>query len=392
MNTKKIKVILLINELIRGGAQQMVHDISNKINKDEFDVHVVYMKSHENFSDRKFMLDDVKKTGVKITCLEGKTRSVIKESYRLYKLLRQEKPDVLHTFMPYVGIIGRIVGRLAGVKSIISLQANVPLAYTKKVYYLDLWTLFLANVWTGAAVGVEKAYAGDSVPFSEEDWSKGRRHFTVISGANVDDIGKAISETNKKEKRKELGIKDDNLVISMTARLISWKGHDDLINAFGLIKESNAELVLIGGGPREDTLRALAKKLGIEDKTHFLGDRSDLLELMAISDVYVQSYCEGADGSMWEGPNTSQMIAAASKIPAISTDVPLVELFMEDGVNGRIAKHDNPEDLAEKIKYLIDNREDAQRMADSAYQMIIDRYSLSAMVGSYEKIYRKLVK
>ena len=389
---KQKRVVILINTLLHGGAERMVFDISDKINKSEFNIHVVYMKSHEYFQGgTESLLEDIEKTGVRISSLGGKNRSVFRESIRLWKLLRREKPDVLHTFLPYAGTVGRVVGHLAGVKSILSVQCNLPLAYSKKVYFLDWITLFFANAWTAASVGIEEAYAGSSVAFSDIEWNKGRRHFSVVSGVDIDDIERVVKKTNIEKKRNELGIKKGHQLVSMTSRLISWKGHDDLLDAFALIQK-NTELLLIGGGPRKDELMARAERLGVTDRVHFLGNRSDLFELMAITDVYVQSYCKARDGSIWKGPNTSQMVAAAAGVPAISTNVPLIEQFMQDHISGRIACHDNPKDLAEKIDWLLNNRGEAKEMAIKARDVVKDNYSLNAMVSSYENIYRRLAR
>jgi len=88
----KIKVMILINTLMHGGAERIVYDIADKINKDEFDLHIVYMKSHKYFKEgnKKSFLDDLMEKKIKVTCLGGKNRSAIKESINLWKLLRKE--------------------------------------------------------------------------------------------------------------------------------------------------------------------------------------------------------------------------------------------------------------------------------------------------------------
>jgi len=245
-------------------------------------------------------------------------------------------------------------------------------------------------VWTGAAVGIEEAYGGSSKPFSEKEWSNKRRHFTVVSGVDIEHIEGVIGRTDISAKRREIGIQESKRIVSMTARLISWKGHDDLLEAFVSLPK-DTELVLIGEGPRRKTLSEKADSLGITKRVHFIGDRTDVFELMAISDVYVQTYSRNKDGSIWKGPNTSQMIAAASGVPAVSTNVPLIELFMTDGIHGRLAKINDSKDLAQKINYLLEHKEDAKKLARNAKEMVREKYSLDAMVGSYEKIYRKLI-
>lgn len=390
MQAKK-KIMILINTLMHGGAERIVFDIADKINKENFDLHIVYMKDHKYFKEgnKKSFLDDLKNVNVKISCLGGKNKDAIRESIALWKLLRIEKPDVLHTFLPYAGTIGRIVGKLAGVKSVLAVQCNLKMAQSSKTYWLDRITLPLVDSWTAATEWIEEEYNGKSSYFSIEKWQNGRRHFTVLAGVDVDDISKAIKNTDVFKKRSEIGIKDNNQVVSMCARMVGWKGHGDLINAFSFLPQ-NVELVLIGGGQRMEEFQNLAKKLSVFDRVHFLGDRDDLLEILAISDVYVQSYTRSTDGTVWKGPNTSQMIAGASKISAVSTSVPMIEHFMQDGISGKIADLNNPEDLAKKIKYLLDNKDEAKKMAENAFEIVSKNYSLKSMLYSYENIYKLL--
>lgn len=393
MNSKdgKKKILILINTLMHGGAERIVVDIAENINKNKFDLHVVYMKDHKYFKEgnKKSFLDDINKTGIRVTCLGGKNKSVIKESLALFKLLKKEKPHVLHTFLPYGGTIGRIIGRLTGIKSILSVQCNLKMAHSTKTYWLDRITLPLAHAWTAATEMIEEEYSGGSEYFSQEKWNQGRRHFTVLSGVDVDKIQDSVNSTDILKKKKELEIKEGNKIISMCARLIAWKGHEDIINAFALLPK-DTELILIGGGNRMEELQNLARKLSIFERVHFLGNRFDLFELLAITDVYVQSYTKAIDGSVWKGPNTSQMIAAAAKIPAVSTNVPFISNFMKDGINGKIAELNNPKDLAEKIKYLLDHKEEATKMAERAFINVFENYSLNTMILSYERIYDNL--
>ena len=139
----KIKIVILVNELLRGGAQRIILDIAKNINRTVFSLRIVYLKSHENFeSNIKTLAGEIETSGIPVTCLYGGKHFSMGEAWQLYRFLRNEKPDVLHLFLPYAGILGRIIGRYAGVKAIVSTQCNLPLAYSPKIYWLDKLTLF----------------------------------------------------------------------------------------------------------------------------------------------------------------------------------------------------------------------------------------------------------
>jgi glycosyltransferase involved in cell wall biosynthesis len=391
-NNAKIQVVILINELLRGGAQRIVLDIARNIDRKRFALQVVYLKAGTNFApDAQTVLGELEASGTPVTCLSGGPHFSFAEAIRLYRFLRRERPHVLQTFLPYAGILGRIIGRLARVPHIISVQCNLPIAYTKKNYWLDKLTLPFAETWIGATEGIEQSY-GDSVePFTREAWQKGRRHFTIVAGVDLPVFDAKIAKTDRNAKRRELGIAKTDTLIMMTARLISWKGHADLIRAMQFLPLST-HLALVGWGPLEAELKAQAEKEGTSKRIHFLSSRNDVIELLAAADIYVQAHSYAADGSVWKGPNTSQMEACAARVPSVSTAVPLIETLIEDGVTGILAQPNDPRDLARAILFLYEHPDNAQRLAQAARKRVEERFSLASMIHSYEGLYEAMIR
>lgn len=392
MDKKPLKVMILVNELLRGGAQKIVYDIACTIDRSLFDVHIVYLKNHLLFkADVKSLEEEIAGTGTRITAIGGKQKFSYQEFKTLRQLLAKEKPDILHTFLPYAGIVGRIAGRLAGVRHIVSTQCNLPLAYTAKVCWLDRLTLPLVSTWTGATEGIEDAYGKSIAHITEELWKAGRRHFTIVAGIDFETLYQTLAHTGRIGKRASLGIPDDAVIVMMTARLISWKGHDDLIDAMAYLAPL-VHLLLVGWGPLEGALKARAEKLGVVSRVHFLGARTDVYELLAIADVYVQAHGYAPSGEVWKGPNTSQMEACAASVPSVSTHVPLIEYLIEDGVTGKLAKPNNPKDIARAITWVIGHPREAKILAATAKKRVQERYTTSAMVLQYQELYRLLME
>lgn len=387
---QRIRVVILINELLRGGAQRIVLDIAQNIDRKHFALQIIYLKADTNStSDAQTVLGDLKASGISTTCLFGGPRFSFAEAVQLYKFLRREKPQVLQTFLPYAGVLGRFIGHLARVPHIISVQCNLPIAYDAKTYWLDKQTLPLAEVWTGASEGIELSYGGSSEPFTHEAWQQGRRHFTIVAGVDLPVFDARVAKVDREAKRREIGISADNTLIMMTARMVSWKGHTDLIGAMQFLP-SSMHLALVGWGSLEEELKTKAEKEGTSRRIHFLGSRSDNAELLATADIYVQAHNYAADGSVWKGPNTSQMEACAAHVPSVSTAVPLIETLIEDGVTGILARPNDPHDLARAITFLYEHPDDAHRLAEAARRRIEERYSVAKMVSAYEAVYQNL--
>ena len=383
----KIKVVILINELLRGGAQRIVVDIARGLDKEQFDLHVTFLKAENVFpAETKSLLNELLMTGVKVTSLGGRQRFSLSEFESLRKYLRHEKPDVLHTFLPYAGTVGRLVARAAGVRAIISTQCNVPVAYTPKVFWLDKLTLPLATAWTAATEGIEQSYGQSVAYLSSAAWQSGRRHFTIVAGVDPVAIQAGVNKVDRMAKRAELGIPATATLVTMTARLISWKGHSDVVDSLAHLP-ATVHVAFIGWGPLHETLTNRATALGVADRVHFLGSRSDVYEILAASDLYVQAHSVAPNGEVWRGPNTAQMEAAAAGVPMVSTAVPLVEELVRDGVTGKLTPTNDPVHMAASIQWLMDHPAEAQQMAAAAKALVAERYSLRAMVAQYGELY-----
>ena len=132
------------------------------------------------------------------------------------------------------------------------------------------------------------------------------------------------------------------------------------------------------------------KKEGVDKRVHFLGSRSDHIELLKAADIYVQAHNYTAEGNVWKGPNTSQMEACAAGVPSVSTAVPLIDTLIEDGVTGILARPNDPFDLARAITFLCEHPDDARRFAQAARVRVEERYSVSKMVNAYEELYENV--
>lgn len=383
----KKKIVIIVNELLRGGAQRIILDIAKKIDHNEFDLHVVTLKAENVFPpESKTLLSDLLKTGTKVTMIDGRQRVSFGEFLRLVRFLKREKPDVVHTFLPYAGTVGRIASRVVGIKNIISTQCNLPVAYSKKVYWLDKLTLPLAKVWVGATEGIEFHYGRSSEYYTNDLWKKGRRHFSIVAGVDLEKIEQVVKNCNRKEKRRAIGVTEQDKLVLMTARLISWKGHREVINAMKLLPE-DYHVAFAGWGPLESDFKLLAKKLGLDKRVHFLGVRDDIYELLAAADFYIQAFSRLKNGDIWVGPNTSLIEAAAAGVPIVCTSVPLIDKLIEDCVTGKLTKIDVPESYATALEWFSNHHGLIPQMTQLARDRVRDHYSVETMVNQFERLY-----
>jgi L-malate glycosyltransferase len=158
-----------------------------------------------------------------------------------------------------------------------------------------------------------------------------------------------------------------------------------LLRAFDLAtRGTSAILTLVGDGPDQRACRELARDLGIADRVRFLGERDALPELLAGADVFVLSSSEESFG-------LSALEAMSCATPVVATRVGGVSEVVEDGVSGFLARADDLEGFADRLRDLLFDAELGERMGSAARDIAESRFDRDKVVALYENLYRRLV-
>lgn len=172
----------------------------------------------------------------------------------------------------------------------------------------------------------------------------------MFSGSPYQIINNAIDaaaytyDTNKRaEQRRQLGLSDE-LVIGHVGRFNQPKNHPFLIDIFAALlkKESNAVLLLVGGGEGMSKMQEKVQELGIAEHVRFLGVRSDVADLMQAMDIFVLP-------SLYEGLPVTMVEAQAAGLPCIISDKVPPECILTEGLVDVMPLSASPETWAEKI-------------------------------------------
>lgn len=273
---------------------------------------------------------DLEKVGVRHVSLSSSTRGMdfladIRAIRQLWKVLRAEKPDILHTHNPKPGVYGRILGRLAGVPIVINtvhgLYASEDSPWWKRavVYTLE---------W------IASRFSDAELVQSPEDfdllyrWRIMPRKKLQLLGNGVDLTRFRAMPEIRGEVRSELGLDDEQVAIGLVARLVEEKGIPELIEATATLDGGSVILIV---GPRDpdksdavsDELLTNAESRGVR----LLGMRQDVDRIYQALDIF-------ALPSHREGFPRAAMEAAASGLPVVASDIRGCRQVVEDGVNG----------------------------------------------------------
>ena len=198
-------------------------------------------------------------------------------------------------------------------------------------------------------------------------------------------------------------------IIITTSRLVRKNGLDILIKAITVIaseakqslehgiasspdlgrdprNDRNIKLVIIGSGPEERNLKTLAKKLQVNDVVEFLGDVSpnEIPKYLLQADIFVRA-------SRSEGLGISFLEAMAAGVPVIATPVGGIPDFLKDRETGLFSKPEDPKDLSEKIKELLEDEELRKKLAYNARSLVEQDYDWNKIALRYESIIHHLI-
>jgi glycosyltransferase involved in cell wall biosynthesis len=298
--------------------------------------------------------------------------------------MRQNGFHIVHTHASKAGFVGRLAAKMARVPVVVHTAhgwAFNPFQPRRTfVFYLTLERL--AARWCDAIVCV----SGE-----QSAWSRRLRLGrpgqvrTMLYGIPAKP---RRTETHAAALRKELGARLDTSLILSAARLMPQKNHADLLRAMSLLREDvpAAKLLLAGDGALRGRLETLAQSLGLDSSVVFLGFRTDIDHLLHACDIFVLS-------SLWEGMPLALLEAMAAEKAVVATDIMGTREAVQNGRTGLLVPPRNPHALAAAIRELVENRDEATRMARRAREQIETRFSFEQhfceLQGLYESLLRK---
>ena len=185
--------------------------------------------------------------------------------------------------------------------------------------------------------------------------------------------------------RTKLGLADPGkFVIIFVGKLIKWKGVDVAIRAMLQLPDS-ATLLVVGDGPVEPELRALATSLKLGDRVRFVGNQRNVEPYMQAADCFI---CP----SLWgEAVGLVNIEALASGLPVVASRVGGIPEFIDDKVTGLLFNAGDDAGLADRLNFLIENPRILKYMSNKARTFAVEKYSIQKRVPDYLELYTSKV-
>ena len=382
---QKTKVLYFITRMDQGGAQASVLLTLKNVNKQQF---ATYLATGPGGR-----LDGKLKHDSKNVFFLSALRHAIHPMYffpdcwailQMGRVLRQVKPDIVHTNAPKAGVLGRIAARIFYRKAkVVHTFHGLGFAKEhgeKQFKFFVMVEKFCAK-FTDVLVFVSRKNAAEA------------KQLGIVKGVRTELIRAGISfnpilplKFDPVAKKASLKIPANAKVVLALANFKPLKNpiHFVLAAYKVLSQMKNVYFIYTGDGPLKKTAENLAKNLSIEKQVIFPGWRNDPLELLAISDVY-------ASVSLREGLPMSILEAMAMRVPAVCYDVDGISEVLTNNKTGFLVPVNDINMLADKLKVLLRHAALRERFEAAIDHRDFSEFTATTMVKKQERLYRSLV-
>src|SRR4051794_5792356 len=375
----RLRVLYVIDSLTRGGAETSLAAMAPGLVGRGVDLQVVALKSRPGIQDA------VASTGASVTELPGGRRPWWRQ---IQVLVRQRRPDLVHTTLFEADLAGRIGARLAGTP-VVSTLANDAYGPAHRAEFSDHHRKLLAAQIADATTA-RLATQLHAISFHVADimaprlrYPRDRIH-VIPRGRDPEALGRRAPERRDRT-RANLGIAPGVPLVLALARQERQKGLDVLIDAFPrVLREVPQARFMVAGQPGNAT-QALERQLA--DTEHadaftFLGARGDVADLLCAADLFVlPSRREGLGGALLE--------AMALECPVVVSDIPPLREVVDDE-SALFLPPEDPSALAVAVVTALRDPGGSRARAQAAYERFLAGFTINGIVGRTIDFYRSV--
>jgi sugar transferase (PEP-CTERM/EpsH1 system associated) len=342
-------------------------NVVNGLDRDRFRSSVTCLQEAGAFAAR------IRSPDVEIHALGLRRGNDIGLPLRLAGLFRRTNTDVVHTRNAEAFFYGFLGAKLARVPALIHSEHGRVLPDSPRRMTVQRWFLR----FTDGAFSVSDRLRRDLVHYLRVP----ERRFEVIY--NGVDVGR-IAGADRPSARRALGVVDEEIVIGSVGRLVPVKNYALLLRAFSRIP-GPVRLVLIGEGPERASLEALAAATGIAVRTHLLGHREDVAELLVGLDIFVLP-------SLSEGMSNTALEAMAAGVPTVASHVGGNSEIIQDGLSGLLFESENEQELTDRLVRLVGDPEHRAQLGRAGQERVMHEFSMGVMIRKYEALYERVAR
>lgn len=308
----------------------------------------------------------------------------LKSLFALIKLIRKEKPWMVHTMTPKAGLLGMLAARICGVPVRLHLFTGLVFPTSKGLKRKLLMTTDKLTCACATFINPE----GEGVKRDLERFGITHKELHIVGNGNINGIDMAYFDRTEEVMKKAESIREkDCITFCFVGRIVGDKGMNELAEAFARLEKEfpSCRLLLVGDFEEKlDPVSPETKRMFLENsRVTFAGWQQDIRPYLAASDIFVfPSYREGF-------PNVV-LQAGAMGLPSIVTDINGSSEIIRDGMNGVIIPPRDTEALWKAMRNMLTDEAARRKMAANARNLIGSRYDRTFLWQELKKTYKSL--
>lgn len=377
----RLSIFILVTHLERAGAQNVAFAQARYLHAQGHRVMLGFLY------DKQGLYDDVARTeAYRVVQFDAKSAqrsslangfTTLHAVYRLFRLLRRERFQVIETLSHFSNILGIPVAAWAGVPVRISSQ-HLPLhRFSRLIIALERW--ITNSFLTTKRVAVSQETARICI----EDGKM--HHGKIVVIPNGVDVPIMLDDTARQTYKSglcaALHIPPDAFLCITVARLHPQKGHQYLLEAAQTLRSRhNVHFLLAGEGVQQDHIERQVTALGLADAVHLLGSRDDVPQLLQVCDMFVLP-------SLYEGMPLTVIEAMMAGLPVIATSVNGTCEIVDDGETGVLVPPADVDALSSAVERLIVDSDFRQKLGYQGQQHALSEFSSQKMCEDYERLF-----
>ena len=374
-----MRLTCVIDSLVAGGAETSLNALAPLYVAKGVDLQIVYLK------DQPGLQRELELSGASLICADG-PGGRLGWVRRVSSILRERKPDLVHTTLFEADVVGRSAARAVGVPAVTSLvnvqygadQFNDPRLKRWRLrgaQLTDIVTARNAARWHALTEHVADVMAPRL---------RIRRDGIDVIPRGRDPVALGESTVERRERvRASLGIASDEKMVLAAARQEYQKGLDVLLTAWPIVAGvmPNTKLVVAGRDGNESArLQEMVSGMPPGTRPALLGRRDDVPDLLVAADVFVLT-------SRWEGLGSVLLEAMALETPVVASDLPPVREVLGD--NALFVQPDDPHALARELESSLTNETRANEMTQAGLRRFQDRFTIEIVADQMLSFYER---
>lgn len=292
----------------------------------------------------------------------------------LASLFRRERIDVVHSHEFTMAVYGAAAARLADRAHVITFHGSSKMCLALRRRVAVRW----AMGQSATTIAVSRATRAQL----SEDLGVRPERITVVPN------GVPLTPGDASRVRAEFGCREGEVVLLAVGNLDKRKGHRLLLEALDRLATGGLDvpwrLVIAGGrgGPEHEPLLAFARERGLSDRVHIVTRRDDVVDLQAMSDVFVMP-------SLWEGLPMAMLEAMVAGKAVVASRTSGIPEAVDSGVHGLLTPPGDVDALADALAAVLRDPPLRRRLGEAARDRGQAEFSVQAMTGAYESLYAR---